>query len=105
MERVTLNNINQFYNGERIFTINQMNGYEEIFVFVNKDKDDLIVRRGNLLCDCECGTICSLQSFEIIKSHYYYFNNEKEIYQKRIEWHKKEINRLEQFSNISDSIF
>jgi hypothetical protein len=60
------------------------------------DNNDIIVREYNVLIDPEyCGKITSLQEFEIIKDHYYFYTNEVDVIDTKIKWLEKEIKREE----------
>lgn len=96
MERVTRENINVFYNGYTIFRIDPLNGKELGYKYITNDNNDIIVREYNVLIDSECcGKITSLQEFEIIKDHYYFYTNEVDVIDTKIEWLKNEIKREE----------
>ena len=64
MERVTKENLIEFYNGKKICRINPIDGDDEIYVFVTKVEDDIIVKKSNLLYDC-FNKICGLKQEEI----------------------------------------
>lgn len=94
MERVTRENINAFYNGCTIFHINPLNGNELGYKYIANDNNDIIVREYKVLIDSEyCGKITSLQEFEIIKDHYYFYTNEVDVIDTKIKWLEKEIKR------------
>lgn len=94
MERVTRENINVFYNGYTIFRIDPLNGKELGYKYITNDNNDIIVREYNILIDSECcGKITSRQEFEIIKDHYYFYTNEVDVIDTKIEWLKNEIKR------------
>ena len=94
MERVTRENINVFYNGYTIFRIDPLNGKELGYKYIANDNNDIIVREYNILIDSECcGKITSLQEFEIIKNHFYFYTNEVGVLDAKIEWHESEIKR------------
>ena len=94
MERVTRENIDAFYNGSTIFRIEPLNGKELGYKYITNDNNDIIVREYNILIDSECcGKITSLQEFEIIKDHFYFYTNEVGVLDAKIEWHEKEIKR------------
>ena len=45
MERVTNANLIEFYNGKKICRINPIDGDDEIYVFVTKVVDDIVVKK------------------------------------------------------------
>ena len=94
MERVTRENIDLFYKGSIIFRIEPLNGKELGYKYIANDNNDIIVREYNILIDSECcGKITSRQEFEIIKDHYYFYTNEVDVIDTKIEWLKNEIKR------------
>ena len=94
MERVTRENIDLFYKGGIIFRIEPLNGKELGYKYIANDNNDIIVREYNILIDSECcGKITSLQEFEIIKNHFYFYTNEVGVLDAKIEWHESEIKR------------
>lgn len=96
MERVTRENINEFYNGCTIFRINPLNGNELGYKYITNDNNDIIVREYNILIDSECcGKITSLRELEIIKDHFYFYTNEVGVLDVKIEWHENEIKRVQ----------
>lgn len=97
MERVTKENIQKFYEGSKVFHINPMNGKESIYHFIMVDGDYIIVRELDLLSLLsECwGDITSLTESQIFNCNFYFFD-EKGVIEKQIEWHEKEINRLQE---------
>lgn len=103
MERVTKENIQRFYEGSKIFHINPMNGKESIYRFIMVDGDYIIVRELDLLALLsECwGDITSLTESQIFNCNFYFFD-EKGVIEKQIEWHEKEISRLQ---NKIDTIY
>ena len=93
-ELKTIENINVFYNGYTIFRIDPLNGKELGYKYITNDNNDIIVREYNILIDSECcGKITSLQEFEIIKDHYYFYTNEVDVIDTKIKWLEKEIKR------------
>ena len=97
MERVTKQNIQKFYEGSKIFHINPMNGKESIYRYIMTDGDYIVVRELDLLAFLleEYGDITSLVERQIFNCNFYFFD-EKQVLEKQIEWHEKEINRLQE---------
>lgn len=97
MERVTKENIYKFYEGSKIFHINPMDGKESIYRFVMVDGDVVVVREFNLLSLLldEYGNITSLTSSQIINCNFYFYEDGKGVIEKKIEWHHKQINTLQ----------
>jgi hypothetical protein len=105
MERVTKENIQKFYEGSsKIFRVNPLNGKETIYRYIMVDGDYIIVREHDLLAllSEEYGDITSLTESQIINSNFYFYEGEKEVIEKQIEWHEKEISRLQ---NKIDTIY
>ena len=104
MERVTKQNINKFYDGCKIFHINPMNGNASIYRFVMDDGDVVVVREFNLLSLFldEFGNITSLTGSQIFNCNFYFYEDEKGVIEKQIEWHEKEISSLQ---NKIDTIY
>ena len=103
MERVTKENIQRFYEGSKIFRVNPLNGKESIYRYIMVDGDYIIVREFNLLALLleEWGDITSLTESQIFNCNFYFFD-EKKVIEKKIEWHEKEISRLQ---NKIDTIY
>lgn len=104
MERVTKENIQKFYEGSRIFHVSLLNGKESIYRFVKVDGDYIVVRYFNILSLTleECGNITTLTESEILNSNFYFYENEKSVIEKQIEWHENEISRLQ---NKIDTVY
>ena len=103
MERVTKQNIQRFYEGNKIFYVSPLNGKESIYRYIMVDGDYIIVREFNLLALLleEWGDITSLTESQILNCNFYLYEDEKGVIEKQIEWHEKEINRLqEKLDNI-----
>lgn len=98
MERVTKQNIQRFYEGSKIFHVSPLDGKESIYRYVMVDGDYIVVREFNLLSLTleEYGDITSLTESQIINSNFYFYENQKGVIEKQIEWHEKEINRLQE---------
>ena len=96
MERVTEENIQRFYEGSKIFHISQMDGKETIYRYIMTDGDYIVVREFDFLAFLleEYGDITSLTERQIFNSYFYFFD-EKGVLEKQIEWHEKEINKLQ----------
>ena len=61
--------------------IKRIKGYK----YITNDNNDIIVREYNILIDSEyCGKITSRQEFEIIKDHYYFYTNEVDVIDKKL---------------------
>lgn len=101
MERVTVENIQKFYEGSKIFHVSPLDGKESIYRYVMVDDDYIIVREFNLLSLLleEYGDITSLTESQIFNCKFYFFD-EKRVIEKQIEWHEKEINRLQEKINF-----
>lgn len=97
MERVTEQNIQRFYEGSKIFHVSPLDGKESIYRYIMVDGDYIIVRELNLLAllSEEWGDITSLTESQIFNCNFYFFD-EKGVIEKQIEWHEKEINRLQE---------
>lgn len=97
MERVTEQNIQRFYGGSKIFRVNPTNGKESIYRYIMVDGDYIVVREFDLLAmlSDECGDITSLTVPQIINCNFYFYEDEKSVIEKQIEWHEKEINGLQ----------
>lgn len=104
MERVTKQNINKFYEGSKIFHVSPLDGKETIYRFVMIDGDYIVVREFNLLSLLldEWGNITSLTESQIFNCNFYFYEGEKGVIEKQIEWHEKEISRLK---NKIDTIY
>lgn len=110
MERVTKENIQKFYEGSKIFRVSPLNGKESIYRYVMVDGNCdgsgnyIIVREFNLLSLTleEWGNITSLIESEIFNCNFYFYEDEKGVIEKQIEWHEKEISRLQ---NKIDTIY
>ena len=104
MGRVTKQNIQKFYEGSKIFHINPMNGKESIYRYVMVDGDYIIVRELDLLALTleEWGDFTSLTESQIFNCNFYFYEDEKSVIEKQIEWHEKEINKLQ---NKIDTIY
>ena len=104
MERVTKQNIQKFYEGSKIFHINPMNGKESIYRYVMVDGDYIVVRELNLLALTleEWGDITSITESQIFNCNFYFYEDEKSVIKKQIEWHEKEISKLQ---NKIDTIY
>lgn len=98
MERVTKENIQRFYEGSKIFHINPLNGKESIYRFVMIDGDYIVVRDFNLLSMllAEYGDFTTLTESQIINCKFYFYENQKGVIEKQIEWHQNQINRLQE---------
>lgn len=96
MERVTKQNIHKFYEGSKIFHVSPMNGKESIYRYIMVDGDYIIVREFDLLAmlSDEYGNITSLTEPQILNCNFYFYEDEKSVIEKQIEWHEKEINGL-----------
>ena len=103
MERVTKENLIEFYNGKKICRINPIDGDDEIYVFVTKVEDDIIVKKSNLLYDC-FNKICGLKQEEIFKEHFYLYTEPCALIDKKIEWYKKQIKHQEELREIYEKI-
>lgn len=103
MERVTKENIQRFYEGSKIFHINLLNGKETIYRYIMTDGDYIVVRELDLLAllSDKWGDITSLTESQILNSNFYFFD-EKQVIEKQIEWHKNQINMLQ---NKIDTIY
>ena len=103
MERVTIENIQRFYEGSKIFHISPFNGKESIYRFVMVDGDYIVVRELDLLAllSEQWGDFTSLTESQIFNCNFYFFD-EKNVLEKQIEWHEKEISRLQ---NKIDTIY
>ena len=104
MERVTKQNINKFYEGSKIFHVSPLDGKETIYRYIMIDGDYIVVREFNLLSLMleEWGSISSLTESQIINSNFYFYEDEKGVIEKQIEWHQKQINMLQ---NKIDTIY
>jgi hypothetical protein len=104
MERVTKENIQRFYEGSKIFRINPLNGKESIYRYIMVDGDYIVVREFNLLALTleEWGDITSLTESQIFNCNFYFYEDEKSVLEKQIEWHENEISRLQ---NKIDTIY
>ena len=104
MERVTIENIQRFYEGSKIFRVNPMNGKESIYRYIMTDGDYIVVREFNLLSLLleEYGDITSLTERQIFNCNFYFYEDEKSVIKKQIEWHEKEISSLQ---NKIDTIY
>lgn len=98
MEAVNKDNIQRFYNGDKICHINPWNGKEEIIKFICEDCDEIIVRIYDILdfYTERLGSATSLAEFEIVNGYYYFYTNENDLYEKQIEWHNKQIKHIEE---------
>ena len=103
MERVTMENIQRFYEGCKIFHVSPLNGKESIYRYIMTDGDYIVVREFNLLSILleEYGNITSLTESQIFNCNFFFFD-EKRVLEKQIEWHEKEINRLQ---NKIDTVY
>jgi hypothetical protein len=103
MERVTIENIQRFYEGSKIFYVSPLNGKETIYRYIMIDGDYIIVRELDLLAllSEQWGDITSLTESQIFNCNFYFFD-EKSVIEKQIEWHEKEISRLQ---NKIDTIY
>jgi hypothetical protein len=104
MERVTEQNIHKFYEGSiKIFRVNPLNGKESIYRYIMTDGDYIVVREFDLLAllSEQWGDITSLTESQIFNCNFYFFD-EKKVIEKQIEWHEKEISRLQ---NKIDTIY
>lgn len=99
MERVTQENLIEFYNGKKICRINPIDGEDEIYVFVTKVADDIIVKKSNLLYDC-FNKISGLTQEEIFKEHFYLYTDPCDLIDKKIEWYNKQIKHQEDLRQI-----
>jgi hypothetical protein len=101
MERVTKENIQKFYEGSKIFYVSPLDGKESIYRFVMVDGDCIVVREYNFLSLFlkEYGHITSLTESRIINCNFYFYEDEKSIIEKQIEWHEKQINHLQERLN------
>ena len=98
MERVTNQNIQKFYDGSnKIFRINSLNGEGYIYRYVHTEYDYIIVRKLKVLQHYlnEYGDIVSLTESEILNCNFYFYENEKQVLEKQIEWHKNQIASLQ----------
>lgn len=104
MERVTKQNIQKFYEGSKVFHINPMNGKESIYHFIMVDGDYIVVREFDLLAllSEQFGDITSLTESQIFNCNFYFYENEKSVLEKQIEWYENEISRLQ---NKIDTIY
>ena len=104
MERVTEQNIQRFYEGSKIFRVNPLNGKESIYRYIMVDGDYIIVRELNLLAllSEQWGDITSLTESQIFNCNFYFYEDEKSVLKKQIEWHEKEIRGLQ---NKIDTIY
>lgn len=104
MERVTEQNIQRFYEGSKIFRVNPMNGKESIYRYIMVDGDYIIVRELDLLAllSEQWGDITSLTESQIFNCNFYFYEDEKSVLKKQIEWHEKEIRGLQ---NKIDTIY
>lgn len=104
MERVTKQNIHKFYEGSKIFHVSPLDGKETIYRYIMIDGDYIVVRGFNLLSLLleEWGDITSLTESQIFNCNFYFYEDEKGVIEKQIEWHEKEINRLQ---NKIDTIY
>lgn len=104
MERVTEQNIQRFYEGSKIFRVNPLNGKESIYRYIMVDGDYIIVRELNLLAllSEQWGDITSLVERQIFNGNFYFYEDEKGVIEKQIEWHEKEIRGLQ---NKIDTIY
>ena len=104
MERVTKENIQRFYEGSKIFRVNPMNGKESIYRYIMVDGDHIIVRELDLLAllSEQWGDITSLTESQIFNCNFYFYEDEKSVLKKQIEWHEKEIRGLQ---NKIDTIY
>ena len=104
MERVTEQNIHKFYEGSKIFRVNPLNGKESIYRYIMVDGDYIIVRELDLLALTleEWGDITSLTESQIFNCNFYFYEDEKSVLKKQIEWHENEISRLQ---NKIDTIY
>jgi hypothetical protein len=104
MERVTEQNIHKFYEGSKIFRVNPLNGKESIYRYVMVDGDYIIVRELDLLAllSEQWGDITSLTESQIFNCNFYFYEDEKCVLEKQIEWHENEISRLQ---NKIDTIY
>ena len=103
IERVTKQNIQRFYEGSKIFHVSPLDGKESICRYVMIDDDYIVVREFNLhsLFLEDFGKITSLTESQIFNCNFYFFD-EKNVLEKQIEWHEKEISRLQ---NKIDTIY
>ena len=103
MERVTEQNIQRFYEGSKIFRVSTLDGKETIYRYIMVDGDYIIVREFDLLAllSEQWGDITSLTESQIFNSYFYFFD-EKKVLENQIEWHEKEISRLQ---NKIDTIY
>ena len=104
MERVIKENIQRFYEGSKIFRVNPLNGKESIYRYIMVDGDYIVVREFNLVLLFleEYGDITSLTESQIINCNFYFYEDEKSVLKKQIEWHENEISRLQ---NKIDTIY
>lgn len=104
MERVTKENIQKFYEGSRIFHVSPLDGKESIYYFVMIDGDYIVVRDFNLLSLTleEYGNITTLTEPQILNSNFYFYEKQRDVIEKQIEWHKNQINKLQ---NKIDTIY
>jgi hypothetical protein len=104
MERVTEQNIHKFYEGSKIFRVNPLNGKEYIYRYIMVDGDYIIVRELDLLAllSEQCGDFTSLTESQIFNCNFYFYEDEKSVLEKQIEWHENEISRLQ---NKIDTIY
>lgn len=98
MERVTKQNIHKFYEGSKIFRVIPMNGKESIYLYIMTDGDYIVVREFDLLAmlSDEYVDFTSLTVPQIINCNFYFYEDEKSVIEKKIEWHEKEINSLKE---------
>lgn len=98
MERVTEQNIQRFYEGSKIFRVNPLSGKESVYRYIMVDGDYIIVREFNSLSLRleEWGNITSLIESEIFNCNFYFYEGTKSVIEKQIEWHEKEINKLQE---------
>ena len=104
MERVTKENIQRFYEGSKIFRVNPLNGKESIYRYIMVDGDYIIVRELDLLALLSegWGDMTSLVERQIFNCNFYFYEDEKSVLKKQIEWHENEISRLQ---NKIDTIY
>ena len=104
MERVTKENIQRFYEGSKIFRVNPLNGKESIYRYIMVDGDYIIVRELDLLAllSEQWGDFTSLVERQIFNCNFYFYEDEKSVLEKQIEWHENEISRLQ---NKIDTIY
>jgi hypothetical protein len=104
IERVTKENIQRFYEGSKIFHVSPLNGKETIYRYIMIDGDYIVVREFNLLALTleKCGDITSFTESQIFNCNFYFYEDEKSVLEKQIEWHENEISRLQ---NKIDTIY